>query len=64
MEVTSQHCETVPNKTNDILKDWKDLFEHDSQVRFGARATAHIYIQFSTVQISSVQFRIVQFSSV
>ena len=35
MEVASQHCDTVPNKTKDILDTVKieRIFKHDSRAR-------------------------------
>ena len=54
MEVASQHCDTVPNKTKDILDtvNWKYFFIHDSRPQHPMQSSAvHIYIQVRTVEM-------------
>ena len=55
MEVASQHCDTVPNKTKDILDTVKieNIFLHYSQPQHPVQSSAApIYIQFRTVEIN------------
>ena len=54
MEVASQHCDTIPNKTKDILDtvNWKYFFIHDSRPQHPMQSSAvHIYIQVRTVEM-------------
>ena len=48
MEVASQHCDTVPNKTKDIL-DTVKVFLY---MIVGRGTAAHIYVQLRTVEIN------------
>ena len=43
MEVASQYCDTVPNKTKDILGTVKieKIFKHDSQVQHPVKSSVH-----------------------
>ena len=51
MEVASQNCDTVPNKTKDILDTVKieNIFLY---MIVGRGTAAHIYVQLRTVEIN------------
>ena len=56
MEVASQHSDTVPNKTKDILYtvEIEKIFIHDSRVQHPVQSSVRgtlIYIQFGTIEI-------------
>ena len=58
MEVASQHCDTVPNKTKDILDTVKieNIFIHDSRAWHPVQiSAAHISIQFRAVQLKQLR---------
>ena len=45
MDVASQHCDTVPNKTKDFLDTakYEKIFIHDSRVWHPVQSSAHLY---------------------
>ena len=69
MEVASQHCDTVPNKTKDILYtvDIEKIFIHDSRVQHPVQSSVRGTLRvprtfiFSLGQLRSIErFRTVE----